>query len=131
MARYDNILNREERDYYGNIPDLIELLKSELGMICPLNKIRFVQGRYEETLSKLNLGFPLHFVHIDCDWYESTRTVLEYLQNNLHPGALLQIDDYHTWQGSKRAVDEAIWLQKYCMRDVGDALVIDTSKNAV
>ena len=45
-------------------------------------------------------------LRLDGDWYESTKVCLEGLYDNLSPGGLLIIDDYHSCFGAKRATDE-------------------------
>jgi O-methyltransferase len=129
--RYDMILTRESPAYYGNIPDLLDLLKVELTQVCSENQIHFFQGRYEELLPTITEAYGFHLVHIDCDWYTSTKSVLSFLKKNIFPGAVLQIDDYLTWAGSKRAVDDAAWLNQYATWMVGAARVIDLGTNVI
>jgi asparagine synthase (glutamine-hydrolysing) len=125
IDRYQNILNSENKDYYGNIPDLLNLIKAEMKTICDLDQVIFVQGKYEETLPALSSNLVFNLVHIDCDWYESSKAVLDYLENHLYPGAILQIDDYSNWQGSHLAVDEAKWIKPDRFKLVDGALVVE------
>jgi hypothetical protein len=124
--RYLTILNKESAEYYGNLPDLLNLILDEIKSVCDLKQVKIVQGRYEDTLPKLTEEHLFDFIHIDCDWYESSKVVLSYLQNNTRPGAIIQIDDYSHWQGSKMAVEEADWLKHFDRKLVDGALVIDT-----
>ncbi len=71
----------------------------------PMDKIRFVKGRIEETVPANNPP-ELALLRLDTDWYESTRHELEHLFPLLKPGGILIIDDYGHWQGARRAVDE-------------------------
>jgi len=128
--RYEFIVNKESADYYGNIDNLMDIIKTELKAICPLERIEFIQGKYEEVLPHKVDRHSYNLVHIDCDWYSSIRTVFNFLKTNLHPGAILQIDDYYTWQGAKKAVDEVEWLKQFHRRSLGNALVIDTGISA-
>ncbi len=123
--RYRIILEQEASDYYGNLPNLVDQIRRDLAEVCDLQRIQIVQGRYEETLMTEN-GPVFDVVHIDCDWYDSVKTVLRYLESHLRPGAILQIDDYSNWRGSRLAVEEADWLGHYSRRLVGGPLVIDT-----
>jgi len=70
-------------------------------------RIRTVKGFFEETLrdAKAAMG-PIAFLHMDGDWYSSTRTVLEELYDSLVPGAFVQIDDFGYWDGCRKAVRE-------------------------
>jgi SAM-dependent methyltransferase len=127
--RYNHIVNNEGADYYGNIPNLLNLILGELRSVCDLDQIEIIQGRFEDTLSKQTKHRLFDFVHIDCDWYESSKAVLSYLQQNLRPGAIIQIDDYSNWKGSRAAVNEAKWLEHFKQKLVDGALVIDTGKD--
>jgi hypothetical protein len=128
QERFQETLNRLDPKYYGNIPDLMEIVRTDIGTICPLERIEFIPGRYEETLPDSNDVWIFDLVHVDCDWYESVRTVLVYLSNRMQPGAIMQIDDYSYWQGARKATDEAAWLRPYSWTAVDHALVVDLGK---
>ena len=53
---------------------------------------------------------PLRFVHVDCDLYESTRTVFDALGDRLVPGSVLVFDDYFALadDGERRAFAECV-----------------------
>ena len=126
QQRYEKILLREDQEYYGNVQDLQEVVLSEISRVCPRDRIEVIQGRYEDVLPVQTARKAFDLVHMDCDWYESSKAVLTYLKDHLSPGAILQIDDYGHWQGSRQAFDEAGWLHRYQARPVDDALVVDT-----
>jgi hypothetical protein len=126
QERYRVILEEEPDTYYGNIPNLLELIQAEIAQVIDLKRVTFIQGKYEDTLQTLERSDAYHLVHIDCDWYESSKAVLDYLNSHLEPGAIIQVDDYSNWQGSKQALDEADWLDGYRKRLVDGALHIDT-----
>jgi hypothetical protein len=128
QARYDYIVSQEDPAYYGNIPNLLDVVRQELSAVCSLERVEFVAGKYEETLPQQNQPRQLALVHIDCDWYESSKAVYAYLQTNLAPGALIQIDDYSMWPGSQRAFSETEWLRRCQQRGLqSGALVVDTA----
>lgn len=60
------------------------------------DNVRLHKGYFEDTLP----GFleehksPAAFVHIDCDIYSSTVTVLEALKDRLRPGTVIVFDEY-------------------------------------
>jgi hypothetical protein len=125
--RYQFILKNESKEYYGNISNLLEVVKKELSNVCDPDQVKFVQGKYEDTLPLQKQAHAFDFVHIDCDWYESSKTVMKYLQNNLNRGAILQVDDYSNWQGSQLATDETEWLRGSRKWLVDGALIADTA----
>jgi Methyltransferase domain len=55
---------------------------------------------------------PIAFLHVDCDLYESTKTIFELLEERLRPGLIIVFDDYlgyHRWQlGEHKAFREFI-----------------------
>jgi asparagine synthase (glutamine-hydrolysing) len=126
--RYEKIQHTEGQEYYGNIPNLLDVILSEIGRVCPRDRIEIIQGKYEDVLPRQTTARSFDLVHIDCDWYESSRVVFTYLKDHLSPGAILQIDDYGHWQGSRKAFDKAGWLHRYDTRPVNDALLVDTGR---
>lgn len=76
-------------------------------MLGAEERLRTVVGRFEESLPREAASIPsIALLHLDGDWYESTRVCLEHLWDRLAPGALVQIDDYGHWEGCRAAVDE-------------------------
>ena len=50
-------------------------------------RVKVVKGLFEDTITDI----PLGFVHIDCDIYESTRTVLSNI--NVTKGTIILFDE--------------------------------------
>ena len=48
----------------------------------------------------------ISLLRLDTDWYESTKEELNILFPRLSRGGVLIVDDYKTWSGCKKAVDE-------------------------
>src|SRR5947209_5181098 len=74
--------------------------------IPPAN-VRVVVGRFEDTLQTVP-SFPVAFLHLDCDWYESVRLCLHKFYDAVVPGGAVVFDDYGFWSGCRKAVDEFI-----------------------
>ncbi len=70
----------------------------------PDAKVHFFQGKVEETIPA-NIPEHISLLHLDTDWYESTRHELVHLYPRLTKGGVLIIDDYGHWQGAREAVD--------------------------
>jgi len=69
--------------------------------------VRYVRGMVEDTLrDPANLPEQIAILRLDTDWYESTKAELDILYPRLSPGGVLIIDDYGSWGGAKKAVDE-------------------------
>lgn len=91
-----------------------------LGRLLSLHPIEVVAGWFEETLveataARLDLRRAA-FVNVDCDLYESTVPVLEFVTPLLQNGTIVYFDDWYSVngsmdQGEARAARE--WLQRY------------------
>ena len=71
----------------------------------PKERIRFVQGRVEETIPQ-NAPSSISLLRLDTDWYESTAHELVHLFPRLSRGGVIIVDDYGHWKGSRQACDE-------------------------
>ncbi len=131
VDRYKYIVTNESDDYYGNIQNLRNVVQNEIYQVCSPDKLEIIQGKYEDILPKLDDDRKFNLIHIDCDWYESSKVVYRYLQTRLKPGAIIQVDDYSQWEGSKQAYQETTWLTDYQTHLVDGALVIDTSRKKI
>lgn len=72
----------------------------------PMENIRFIKGKVEESLPKSPPDEPIAILRLDTDFYESTKCELELLYPKLVPGGILIIDDYGTWMGAHKAVED-------------------------
>jgi O-methyltransferase len=67
--------------------------------------VEFVPGFFEQTLAGL-AGRRWALVRLDGDTYEATRVALHALYPGLAAGGVCVVDDYGSWEGCRRAVDE-------------------------
>jgi hypothetical protein len=67
--------------------------------------VRLVPGWFEDTLPKTEIG-PIAVLRLDNDWYASTKFCLERLYDRVANGGAVVVDDYHTFVGCRKAVDE-------------------------
>lgn len=94
--------------YYGYRTDLYEHVSSQLaryGTPVDGDRVNLVRGLFEDALPLLDIS-RIAFAHIDCDWYDPVRYCLNQTAARLSPGGLMVIDDYHDYEGCRRAVDE-------------------------
>ena len=73
----------------------------------PAERVHYSVGKVEDTLPA-QAPERIALLRLDTDWYESTRHELEQLYPRLSPGGVLILDDYSTWLGARKAVDEFI-----------------------
>jgi len=70
-------------------------------------KVHMVKGWFQNTLSANShrIG-EIAVLRVDADWYESVRTCLDALFDQVVPNGFVVIDDYGTCFGARKAVDE-------------------------
>lgn len=71
----------------------------------PTEKVRLVKGLVEETVPG-TAPEKIALLHLDTDWYASTRHELIHLYPRLSSGGVIVIDDYGAWKGARKATDE-------------------------
>jgi len=77
------------------------------GKLGVADLLKPVQGYFEDTLRPTRdwVGM-IALLHLDGDWYSSTKVILETLYDRVYDGGVLQIDDYGYWDGCRKAVQE-------------------------
>lgn len=71
----------------------------------PDSQVNLVEGDVIKTLSEYPFK-KISILRLDTDWYASTKHELEICYPLLSKGGVLIIDDYGSWEGSRKAVDE-------------------------
>jgi O-methyltransferase len=98
---------RQQQDGYNEwcYAGLDEVTENMKRTGYPEANVVFVKGKVEDTLLET---VPKHIalLRLDTDWYESTKAELEILYPLLQDKGVLIIDDYGTWEGARKAVDE-------------------------
>jgi hypothetical protein len=69
-----------------------------------------VTGLFEDTLPTWRVPGDVVLVHVDCDLYSSTRTVLDHIGPHLKPGCLVVFDEFHGYPGSEEH-EERAWRE--------------------
>lgn len=69
--------------------------------------VHTVKGYFDSTVPQWRdrVGM-IALLHVDADWYESTKVVLGNLYDRVSTNGKIQIDDYGFWEGCRKAVDE-------------------------
>ena len=70
-----------------------------------LEPVRITAGWFDSTLRAEPIK-TIALLHIDADWYESVKVVLEELYDKVVDGGFIVLDDYWTWQGCRQAITE-------------------------
>ena len=89
----------------GTLEENRLLLENTIGY--PDKCIHYHVGWFQNTLPSdhEDIG-PIAILRLDGDWYASTKICLEYLFDKVVKGGIVIIDDYGTYEGCRRAVDE-------------------------
>jgi len=103
---------------YAHARKTVQANFEERGVWNP-ERISFYEGWFEKVLTpELQRTFApgcAAIVHVDCDLYESTRTVLDFVTPLLQPGTIVLFDDWNCFHasysaGERRATAE--WLAR-------------------
>lgn len=81
----------------------------------PKHRLHYHAGWYDETMAGYS-GGPIAFASLDCDYYDSVRQSLTFLDRHASIGATIIADDYGGWPGAKKAIDEWIAQTKRSVR---------------
>jgi hypothetical protein len=71
-----------------------------------VDKIKQIKGFFENTLTKelqkefIKIGSKISLVYIDCDLYESTVPVLNFIKPLLQEGSIVCFDDWNLFKGN-------------------------------
>lgn len=68
-------------------------------------RVTFHKGWFADTFPKANID-KIALLHIDADFYDSVLLTLETWAPRVSTGGFIQIDDYASFAGCRRAVDE-------------------------
>jgi len=69
------------------------------------SRAQFIEGDVVQTLPQTKTG-PVALMRLDTDFYPSTKAEMDVLYPRLCRGGVLIVDDYGTYEGSRKAVDE-------------------------
>ena len=89
----------------GTLDGNRQLLEKTIGYDAEF--IHYHVGWFQDTLptNHQDIG-PIAVLRLDGDWYASTKVCLEYLFDKVVKGGVIIIDDYGTYEGCRKAVDE-------------------------
>lgn len=84
--------------------EFVALMNATLG---DTRRVSIHRGLFQHTVWEFAASKPrIAILRLDGDWYDSTMTCLQALYDEVEPGGLIILDDYHTWDGCARAVHD-------------------------
>lgn len=97
-----------EKGMYSASENSVKELLFERLRLNP-ERVHLSKGWFSKTIpSHKNKIEKISLLHLDSDLYESTKFCLEELYSLVVKGGFVVIDDYGSWLGCKKAVDEFI-----------------------
>ena len=91
----------------GTLDDNRRLLEDIVGY--PPERIHYHVGWFQDTVpADVSAIGPIAVLRLDGDWYASTKICLDHLYDQVVSGGIVIIDDYATYDGCRKAVDEFI-----------------------
>ena len=81
------------------------------------DNVFFIKGYFENTIPifiKENKEKQILFMHIDCDLYTSTKTILENVSNNIVSGTIIVFDEYFNYPNWE--YNEYKAFQEFCYK---------------
>lgn len=102
-----NITHQDEFQHDGIIPFQI-----------PSNT-NIIPGWFEDTLPGFKYMSDIaKYIHIDCDTYEATKTVLNSIINKLHIGTVITFDDYFCQYAFTQNSQFSAWKEFYTKYEI-------------
>lgn len=126
--RWNKEVRSDRNDWcYAGVADVRNNLK-QTGY--PEEQFVLVEGKVEDTLP-VKAPSTIALLRLDTDWYESTKHELQHLHPRLSEHGVLIIDDYGSWAGAKKAVDEYFIEQPALLNRVDSScrLIVKVSNN--
>lgn len=121
LSENDYKLNREGYTYSYNMSRQRSMQREGYNLRCfsptdsvkeyllktgyPEEMLIFVEGDVVDTIPTEKIN-EISFLRLDTDWYISTKHELDNLYPLLTAGGVFVQDDYGSWAGAKKAVDE-------------------------
>ena len=69
-------------------------------------RLQFHVGWFQDTVPAARGIRDIAILRLDGDWYDSTRVCIEELYDRVSPGGFVIIDDYGTFSGCRKAIDD-------------------------
>lgn len=92
-----------DREYLAVSEEQVKRNFEKFGLLD--DKVRFVKGWFCHTLPDVPIK-QIAVLRMDGDLYESTMDAINNLYSKVSEGGFVIVDDYLTWPGCKKAIDE-------------------------
>ena len=101
----------QEGEAAAKMEDLVGLML-DLGLKPNRDPLWIVRGWFENTAPLVATKLPrISLLHLDCDWYESTKVCMDNLYTQVEYGGYVFVDDLGYWLGARKAIREYFALR--------------------
>lgn len=107
------LLDGKPREKFISAAGIQSISKPQINKVLKhkslIRNTEFIAGDILETVPQYVKSHPklkISFLNLDVDMYEPSLTILENLYPKIVKGGVLVLDDYETWPGETKAVDE-------------------------
>lgn len=91
----------------GSLRGSIDVLRRGFERYGSASRLHVVEGLFEDTLAEAAAGIDrIAILHVDCDYYQPVKLVLETFYPKLSEGGYAIVDDYFSFPGARQATDE-------------------------
>lgn len=103
-----------------NYGSTVESVTQKAGQFVDPKLLKFYVGWFEETLKDIPTDTKFAFLHVDCDLYESTMQIFDYLlpRAMVSEGAIICWDDWNCNMSSDRFGERKAWLELISKYDI-------------
>lgn len=90
---------------HGTVDACRDLIETRIGY--PTSLVHYHVGWFQHTVASAAPAIgPIAILRLDGDWYSSTKVCLQHLYHQVVAGGFVIVDDYGTYEGCRKAVDE-------------------------
>jgi len=91
--------------YFDNCKAEMSFAESAMNL-SGVKTYHITKGWFSESLPNFDKKKKIAILRLDGDWYDSTMDCLNNLYDNVVPGGIIIMDDYHVWDGCSKAVHD-------------------------
>ena len=97
----------ERKSYFEgwNKGDISKVKQVFAKLEVSLDRVTIVPGWFQDTLRTASVEH-VAILHIDADWYDSVKIVLDMFYDKVVPGGFVILNDYNTWEGCNHALND-------------------------
>ena len=101
----DGTIERRNHFEGWNKGDVSKVKQAFTKIGVSLDRVEIIPGWFNDTLKTAAIE-QIAILHIDADWYDSVKLVLDVFYDKVVPGGFIILNDYNTWEGCNKALHD-------------------------